>query len=126
MFDGAGASDPMPLATAVGLGLVLLASGAILAVVAFRSQRGTLPRNWIVGIRTTTTLASDEAWDAAHRAGARALSTGAWGTAAAGMALLLRPSNGVGLAVIMAGLGWLLGWVFRAGYLGTRAARRED
>lgn len=126
MFDGAAAGDPMPLATAIGLGLLLIVTGALLIVVAYRSQRGTLPRNWIVGIRTTTTLASDEAWDAAHRAGARALSIGAWGTLATGLVLLLRPSNGLGLAVISIGLLWLLGWVFRAAYLGIRAARSKD
>lgn len=126
MFDGAGAGDPMPLATAIGLGLLLIAAGAILGVVAYRSHRGTLPRNWIVGIRTTTTLASDEAWNAAHRAGARALSVGAWGALLTGAVLLLRPSNGLGLAVMAAGLVWLLGWVVRAAYLGTRAARGEE
>ena len=113
----------MPLGTAIGMGLLLIAAGALLALVAYRSRRGTLTRNWIVGIRTPTTLASDEAWDAAHRAGARPLSIGAWGTVAAGILLLFRPSNGIGLAVITAGLVWLLAWIFRAAYLGTRAAR---
>lgn len=125
MFDGAAVSDPMPLGTAIGLGLLLMATGALLAWVASRSRKGTLSRNWIVGIRTSATLASDEAWDAAHRAGARALSIGGWGTLATGGLLLLRPSNGIGLTVISAGLVWLLAWVFRAGYLGNRAVRND-
>jgi uncharacterized membrane protein len=113
----------MPFGTAIGLGMLLIVTGALLAVVAYRSRRGVLPRNWIVGIRTTATLSSDEAWDVAHRAGAGALSIGAWGTLVAGGFLLLRPSNGLGLTLITIGLVWLLGWVIRAGYVGTRAAR---
>lgn len=115
----------MPFGTAIGLGVLLILAGALLAVVAYRSRRGTLPRNWVVGIRTTTTLASEEVWNVAHRAAARALSIGAWGTFVTGAFLLFRPSNGLGLALISIGLVWLLGWVIRAGYLGTRAARRH-
>lgn len=125
MFDGAAASDLMPLGTAIGLGLLLMVTGVLLAVVASRSRRGTLPRNWIVGIRTSATLASDEAWNAAHRAGARALSIGAWGTFGTGALILLRLSNGIGLAVVTIGLVWLLAWVLRAGCLGDRAARHN-
>ncbi|NND01707.1 MAG: SdpI family protein, partial [Acidimicrobiia bacterium] len=73
MFDGAAASDPMPFGTAIGLGLLLLAAGVTLLVVALRSRGGTLPRNWIVGIRTTQTLADDEAWHRAHLAAASPL-----------------------------------------------------
>jgi len=44
------------------------------AVLAFwtarRGAAGTLPRNDVIGIRTGATRASDEAWIAAHRAGA--------------------------------------------------------
>ena len=40
--------------------------------------RGKLPRNGFVGMRTSATLASDEAWTAAHRASA-------WSVAVAGV-----------------------------------------
>ena len=123
MFNGADASDLMPLGVAIGLGVLLIATGLLLAVVAYRSRRGSLPRNWIVGIRSRTTLASDGAWDAAHRAAAPSLLAGAWGSIIAGVALLSRPSNGLGLAVTSIGLVWLLGWVLRGGYVCNRAAR---
>lgn len=126
MFDGASASDPMPLGTAIGLGAVLVAAGVILLVVALRSRSGTLPRNWIVGIRTTTTLASDEAWIRAHHASATPLLLGSIGTMLAGLVLLLRPTNGFGLAIVTAGLIWLLFWVIRAGVAGQRAAREGE
>ena len=47
-------------------GLVLLAIGGL-------STRGRLPRNFVAGIRTSTTLANDQAWAAAHKAAARLL-----------------------------------------------------
>ena len=40
--------------------------------------------------------------------------------------LLVRPSNGVGLAIISIGLVWLLVGVMAGGYVGTRAARQES
>jgi len=126
MFDGAAASDPMPLATAMGLGLLLLATGVLLLVVALRARSGTLPRNWIVGIRTRTTLADDEAWQRAHLAGATPLLLGSVGTMLAGVVLLLRPTNGFGLAVVIAGLAWLLFWVIRGGIAGQRAAKDAE
>ncbi|MDJ0961754.1 MAG: SdpI family protein [Acidimicrobiia bacterium] len=126
MFDGAAASDPMPLGVAIGMGLLLIVTGGLLAVVARRSRRGTLPRNWIVGIRTRATLASEAAWEAAHRAAATALAIGAGGTTLAGLLVLFRPSNGVGLAIISIGLVWLLVGVMAGGYVGTRAARQES
>ena len=113
----------MPLGTAIGLGLVLVVAGAILLIVALRSRSGAMPRNWIVGIRTTTTLASDEAWNLAHRAAASPLLLGSIGTMLSGLVLLLRPTNGFGLAVVIAGIVWLLFWVLRGGIVGHRAAK---
>lgn len=126
MFDGAPASDPMPLGTAIGLGVVLLVAGLILLTVALRARSGTLPRNWIVGIRTATTLTDDAAWQRAHLAGATPLLIGSVGTMLAGVVLLLRPTNGFGLAVIIAGISWLLFWVIRSGIVGQRAAKGGD
>lgn len=122
MFNGASASDPMPAATAIGLALMLIAAGVVLAIVAVRSSRGAMPRNWIVGIRTVKTMESDDAWKRAHRAAAASLGISAVGTIGAGLGLLTVPSNGVGLAVITVGLLWMLGWILRGGVLGHRAA----
>lgn len=116
----------MPPGVANGLGALLIAAGALLAVVAIRSRRGSLPRNWIVGIRSTSTLASDAAWVAAHRAAAPSLAFGSVGSVVAGIALAFRPSNRVGLAIVLVGLVWLLTFVVAGGYLGNRAARDAD
>lgn len=100
MFDGAGAGDPMPWVAVLVLGGVLLLSGLLLIVAGRRAAVGRLPRNWIVGIRTTRTMASDEAWQAAHLAAAGSFSVAGYVAVMGGLALLTRPSNGVGLAVV--------------------------
>lgn len=58
---GGAITDPLA-AVAVVLGLWIAALGPSLSA---------LPRNPVVGIRTPATLASDAAWRAGHRAGAR-------------------------------------------------------
>ena len=49
--------------------------GAVLVVVAAVSRAERLPRNWLVGIRIPSTMMSDAAWRAGHRAGGPALAT---------------------------------------------------
>ncbi len=58
----------MPFGADVFLAILLIAAGLFLAVVGRRAGKGRLGRNYLVGIRTTLTLSSDAAWDAAHRA----------------------------------------------------------
>ncbi|NND03124.1 MAG: hypothetical protein HKN91_10080 [Acidimicrobiia bacterium] len=43
-----------------------------------------------------------------------------------GIALLFRPTNGAGLAVVSAGILWLLFWVILGGIVGQRAARGPE
>ncbi|CAB4962402.1 unannotated protein [freshwater metagenome] len=59
----------MVLALVGAWGLVTVA--AAMWFVARAGERGDLPRNGLVGIRTTATRASDRAWAAGHRAAAR-------------------------------------------------------
>ena len=49
-------------------GMFVIASGIAVSVVAILGRAGKLPRNHFVGIRLPSTLRSDEAWLAAHRA----------------------------------------------------------
>ncbi|WP_224274648.1 SdpI family protein [Nocardioides lacusdianchii] len=58
----------MVLALVGAWGLVTVA--AAMWFVARVGERGDLPRNGLVGIRTSTTRASDRAWAAGHRAAA--------------------------------------------------------
>lgn len=112
----------MPWGTAIGLGLLLIVSGSVIAIVAAKARNGTLGRNWIVGVRTRKTLESDAAWTAAHEAAAPPLRLAAAGPLASGILLLFRPSNIAGLVVISIGLVWMVAWVIRGGVLGQRAA----
>lgn len=116
----------MPYGAAIGLGLILVGAGLLLLVVARRSGNETLPRNWLVGIRSKTTLASDEAWRVAHRVAAQPMAVGSLGSIAAGLILLLRPTNGLGLTVVLLGLAWLLAWVLRGASIGIDAAKRME
>jgi uncharacterized membrane protein len=78
----------------VTTGLVLTIAGAIIGIVAWLGARGRLPRNCIAGMRTPATLASDEAWKAAHRASAWALAVAAVVSVSCGLWLLIaRPSE---------------------------------
>jgi len=50
-------------------GIALIAGGVALAVAGGMARTGRLSRQSLVGIRTSTTMKSDDAWYAAHRAG---------------------------------------------------------
>ena len=126
MFNDAAGTDPMPLGMAVFLGVLLIGAGVLVFEVGRRSRAGTLARNWYVGIRTRSTLASDENWDAAHRASGGLLMIGGVGPVVGGAIVLLGPSNAVGLSVILAALGWLVGFVIVAGIKGQRATDHGD
>lgn len=51
-------------------GIAMVAGGIALIVLGALGRTGKLTRQSIVGLRTTATLASDEAWKAAHEAAA--------------------------------------------------------
>ncbi|RZV42348.1 MAG: SdpI family protein, partial [Acidimicrobiia bacterium] len=76
-----------------------------------------------VGIRTTLTLNSEIAWDAAHLAGGRRLMLSGYGPVGSGILLFSQPTNGVGAAIVLVGLGWMVGWILAAAALGERAAK---
>jgi hypothetical protein len=53
--------------------VVFVVSSLIVAEIGRRSLAGTLPRNHVAGLRLPSTMADDESWAIAHRAGGRAL-----------------------------------------------------
>ena len=124
MFRSGEPGDPMPWGAAVGLALLLAAAGIAVVVVGRRASAGRLRKNPLVGIRTTLTLNSEIAWDAAHLAGGRLLSIAGLGPLVTGPLLLTRPTNAGGLALVLAGLAWMVGWILAAGVVGTRAAEQ--
>ncbi|MGO1496697.1 SdpI family protein [Agrococcus casei] len=112
--------------------LLLIASFVVLWVGRLGSQ-GALKRNRLVGIRTRQTLASDAAWAAGHRAGARKTAVGAVGSiVGSSVAVLsgLLPLVGVAehIAMVSAAtfiLGssvWMVGCLIAAAAAANRAA----
>lgn len=107
------------------MGALWVAAGAVIALVGVAGARGRLPRQHWAGIRLPSTMKSDEAWAAAHRAGGPWLIAGGVVPAACGIALLVgRPSEEVATAASLAMAGWTLVLVCLAGVIGVRAARK--
>ncbi|WP_035754421.1 SdpI family protein [Pseudoglutamicibacter albus] len=72
---------------------------SLLAVwMARATSKGSLERNQLIGIRTKATLASDGAWDVAHKAAIPYMNAAAIigfaGAALALLSLLMRPADG--------------------------------
>ena len=88
-------------------GTIIILVGLMLTVVAWRTGRGKLGRNRKAGIRTATTLASDEAWLAVHRA-AEPWSLAGGGAMIIGGLLAIGIQHD-GIAAVVAGGGALLG-----------------
>ena len=116
-------SGLMPWSAIAVLTPTLVAAGLLLMWIGRKASTGTLQRNWVAGIRTTTTLASDEAWMAAHVAGGPAMTWAGVASVLAGLALLVRPSDAVGLVIVLAGTGVMLALVVVSAVKGQRAAR---
>ncbi|MHA3683082.1 SdpI family protein [Leucobacter sp. HY1908] len=85
----------------------LLIACPVVLWIAYKSSTGTLKKNFWVGIRTTKTVSSDEAWEVGHKAGARWFSLAAYGLLIAGVAVLFTPRDLV-LVPVLIGCVWLL------------------
>ncbi|MDF2991737.1 MAG: putative integral rane protein [Microbacterium sp.] len=117
------------------IGALVTATIAMLAVTALsfwtarRAAAGTLRRNNMIGIRTATTRASDDAWIAAHHAGAADLRRAGFGAAVTAVvpwaALLVPPSAQEPVIAVtgLVGVAMLIAFSVRAGVVGQRAAR---
>lgn len=115
-------------------GASMLITGGVLHMCAAWVKGGTLTRNRMIGIRTTTMMASGEAWSAGHRAALPHIYRAAWlcyATAAVAVIALLAapdpntggPMIGVLMSVFVVGLCVLCWWMTR---VGNAAAREAD
>ncbi len=109
-------------------GVLVVAAGLLLVVVARRAAQGRIRRNPIAGIRTAATMASDEAWLAAHRAGESLTALGGWIFVATGAVTMAGARLGAAeaawpAAVLIGGMLLALGAVVTGGIRGHRAAR---
>jgi hypothetical protein len=86
---------------------------------------GRLPRNLVAGIRLPSTLHSDEAWRAGHRAAASALTVSGLGPIVVAVLVGARkPDDDTEGLLLRLGRGWLLGcWLGLATIQARRAAR---
>jgi len=85
---------------------------------------GRLPRNFVAGVRLPSTLHSDEAWLAGHRAAASALTLSGLGPIAVAVLVGARKPNDDTQGLLLSlGRGWLLGWLGLATIQARRAAR---
>ncbi len=115
-------SEPVPLGLAFIGGPILLGLGLLIAYVGGIAWRGMLPRNGRLGIRTPNTLASDAAWDAAHRAAGPWIIGAAFGAIVPGAVVLLRPSSQTFSLTTMIGLGLMVALVAVASLAANAAA----
>ena len=107
--------------------LLLCGCGVLVVWLARRGRSGQLPRNRVAGVRTSVTLSSDAAWDAAHRASARATEIAGWGTLAAGavtaVVVIVVPGPVIVVTVLLlAGAAWLVTWSLLGAAQAQRAA----
>jgi uncharacterized membrane protein len=102
--------------------VVMVGSGALLVWMARAAAAGRLKRNQFAGIRLPSTMASDEAWLAAHMRAKRSTSLAGFAAIASGLvALLPVPVPVLGTAGIV-GCVAMLGYVLHGARVGSRAA----
>ncbi|MFF7683281.1 SdpI family protein [Microbacterium sp. NPDC007973] len=110
---------------ALSTAVPLLIAGALIAWLAYRSSRGTLTRNLWMGIRTTSTMRSDEAWRVGHTAAVVPMAVSGAGLIAAGAAAIVAGEDAAVWAA-MAGCAWAVVWLLVAAVVARRAVERMD
>ncbi|MBT8211915.1 MAG: SdpI family protein [Acidimicrobiia bacterium] len=105
--------------------IVLIAGGLVVSWLGQKAAVGNLDRNWVVGIRIPSTLASDEAWDAGHRAAGRILILAGSAPIIGGALMLVvgwgRDTLAATIALVACGV--LVGLVLISGRVADRAAK---
>ncbi|ODT95225.1 MAG: hypothetical protein ABS81_31950 [Pseudonocardia sp. SCN 72-86] len=112
----------MPVVLSVVLGAVLLLVGVALGAVAVTGARGTLRRNRFAGVRTATTLSSEQAFAAANRVAAPLVGAAAIVAVAGGAVSLARPDVLLGVILLVVTVLGVLVLAGIGGALGDRAA----
>ena len=82
-------------------GIAMMVGGIALIVLGALGRTGKLTRQSIVGLRTKATLASDEAWEAAHEAAANWVVGAGAILAAGGVLVMLTDSETTGDVVAL-------------------------
>jgi len=108
---------------AITLGIV----GVIVVALGRMAATGRLPRNILAGIRIPSTMRSDEAWIAGHRAAASALTVSGLGPIIVAIIVgTKRPDGDTQTSIFRVGTAWLLAWIGIATIQASRAARATN
>ena len=110
------------VAMGVFLFVVMVGSGVLIMWMARATASGRLKRNALAGIRIPSTMASDEAWQAAHIRAKRPTMLGGWASIASGFVALLPVSAPVRATAVIAGCVLMLGFLLYGSKVGSRAA----
>lgn len=103
--------------------VTMTGSGILLFWMAKATSSGRLGRNQVAGIRIPSTLASDEAWLAAHRRAERPTLWGALFVGAAGVGAILPVPLPVVVVSVLVGCVAMLGFVLYGARVGSVAAK---
>lgn len=107
----------------IALCLTLVVAGIAIAWTSRAAAKGRLGRNSFAGIRTPTTMHSDETWFAAHRASRKWTDIGGGLSIAIGLGALVPMPEPMFAALGLAGAACLLGFTLRGAWVGVRTAR---
>lgn len=108
--------------TAVVLSAVMMISGVVLIWMARAAASGRLKRNQLAGIRTQKTMASEEAWRAAHVRAKTPTIAAAVVSLVVGAALLLPMGTTPMITIVAVASAVIFGLVAYGAVIGGRAA----
>ncbi|MFC9516472.1 SdpI family protein [Nocardiaceae bacterium NPDC056970] len=110
----------------IALCLTFVIAGIAIAWTSRAAASGRLGRNSYAGIRTPTTMHSDETWTAAHRASRPWTDIGGGLSIVAGLGALVPMSES--MLTMLGGIGaaCLLGFTLSGAWVGVRAAREVE
>ena len=106
----------------IGPGIILILVGLVVVWVAVRGWQERLPRNYIAGVRTPSTMRSDEAFRLANKKAAPLLGAGGVFLAGGGLAAALVSRSGAWIPIV-GGVAVFLVPAMVGGARGIRAAR---
>lgn len=110
---------------AVWMGAVWLVAGAVMAAIGWLGFNGRLRHKHWAGIRLPSTVASEEAWAAAHAEGSRWLAGGGGLVAVTGALMMAFPPDDTTTAAISIVLAiFMVVTVVGAAAVGSRAAKK--
>lgn len=107
----------------ITLCLTFVIAGIAITWTSRAAATGRLGRNSLAGIRTPTTMHSDETWSAAHGASRPWTDIGGGLAIVAGLSALIPMSEAMLTALGFAGAACLLGFTLGGAWVGVRAAR---